>query len=260
MSRSVPSAGKALLLIAMGLFLYSRIANATIYFYINERFIVYTFAAALVLVLVGMSYPLRTKQAGHATNGVDQQCDHHGHHHGHEHGHEHRHTLSWIAVLVLALPIVLGMLVSPKPLGVAALENRELDVTGSELPRAVRPVHDAVASERNLLEWWQAFQASPNAGSLVGQDAEVTGFVYHDERFGEGHFVVTRYVVSCCVADATVVGMVVRWPDAEALQDDQWVSVRGKIAEAAEKEQDLPILAAEAVDLVAAPQQPYLYP
>jgi putative membrane protein len=250
-TRPVPVGIKPLLLIGLGLFLYGRIASGAIFFYINERFIVLTLAAVLGLVLVGMSHPLRRGDPAHS----DHSCGNHDHDHEHQH-----HTLSWRSVLVLALPIVLGMAVSPKPLGVAALETRELDMAGSGLPHALRQPDNVVASERNLLEWWQAFQLSSDSDALVGQDAEVTGFVYHDDRFGKDHFVVTRYVVNCCVADATVVGMVVRWPHTGQLANDQWVTVRGQIAGATQEEWHMPVLAANSVELTTAPRQPYLYP
>jgi len=85
-------------------------------------------------------------------------------------------------------------------------------------------------------------------------------FVYRDPRYGEGHFLATRFVVSCCVADAAVVGLVVRWPETAALQDDQWVEVRGRFAPSLLDNWKPPILIAEAVTPVETPHQPYLYP
>jgi putative membrane protein len=71
---------------------------------------------------------------------------------------------------------------------------------------------------------------------------------------------VTRFVVSCCVADANVAGMVVRWPEATALAADQWVEVTGSLAAGDLEGELLPVLAAESVKPVAVPEQPYLYP
>ena len=50
------NAVKALLLIALALFLYTRLANGTLYFYINERFVGFTLIAVFGLLAVGLSY------------------------------------------------------------------------------------------------------------------------------------------------------------------------------------------------------------
>jgi putative membrane protein len=88
----------------------------------------------------------------------------------------------------------------------------------------------------------------------------VVGFVYHDDRYGEGHFMLVRYIVSCCVADASALGLVVASSDAASLTDDQWVQVRGHFIAGDLDNWQLPVLVADAIEPVAFPNQPYLYP
>ena len=47
---------KTVLLVALGVFLYTRIANGTLYYYINERFALFTVIGVVGLLLLGMSY------------------------------------------------------------------------------------------------------------------------------------------------------------------------------------------------------------
>lgn len=90
---------KTLILIATGLFLYSRVLNDSIFFYINERFITLTVAASVGFILVAVSYYRRS--ANHD----------HDHGDGHEHG-----SLTWLGWVIVAIPVVFGLLVRPQPL------------------------------------------------------------------------------------------------------------------------------------------------
>jgi uncharacterized repeat protein (TIGR03943 family) len=157
----------------------------------------------------------------------------------------------------------LGLLVPPRPLGAAALGNREvvLSVENSALPASVQSAAKA-AQERNMLDWWRSFQAvsADDYGQFTNQEANFIGFVYKDPRFGDGYFLATRFVVSCCTADASVVGMVVRWSDAAKLTNDQWVEVKGKFAPSTVHNWSPPVLVAEAITPIDTPAQPYLYP
>jgi hypothetical protein len=49
-------AAKALILLALALFLYTRLADGTLFFYINQRFMAYTVLAIVGLVAVAISY------------------------------------------------------------------------------------------------------------------------------------------------------------------------------------------------------------
>jgi putative membrane protein len=118
------------------------------------------------------------------------------------------------------LPVILGVFFSPQPLGAAALERREVKVGGvrSTMPAAVRSSAAKASLDKNVLDWSQLFaNAQDPAAQYAGETARVTGFVFRDSRFATDQFLVTRFLVSCCVADASVSGLVVRWPDAAAL-------------------------------------------
>ena len=254
---------KALLLVGLGVFLYGRIAGGTLTYYINERFAGYTLFAALGLLGVGLFYLFGQRDDdAHDQTHHDHAHHDHGHHdHGH-HDHGHSHGLSWGGALLVAMPVILGLLVAPQPLGVAALANREvsLSVENSALPASVRLSGQRSPRERNILEWWQTFQATADYDTLVGQEAQVVGFVFRDGRYGEDVFMATRFVVSCCVADAVVVAMVVQWPETAALENDQWVEVEGVFVRSGLENWRPPILAATRVTPVDIPAQPYLYP
>jgi len=252
---------KALLLLGLALFLYTRLAGGTLFFYINERFAAYTMLAIVGLILVGVSYrPLGRKQTtlDGSPVAIDDIVDH-----NHDQGHGHDHALTLSGALLILLPMVLGVLVPPQPLGAAALANREVNVTmqGSALPAAVRAAADKNAVDKNVLDWLNTFAGTPDpVRTFAGQPATVVGFVFRDARFAENQFMVTRFVVSCCVADANVAGMVVRWPAAATLPADQWVTVSGVLEAGALGDQPVPVLAAQRVEPVDVPQHPYLYP
>ncbi len=256
----LPNRLKPLLLIALGLFLYGRLANGTLFFYINQRFAIYTFLAIFGLLLVGLSYHF-----SQTTDAHDHHPDGHPHAHGHTHAPGHQHTLSWGSVLLLVLPIGLGLLVPPQPLGASALSNREINAGANTVnsPAASRDAAEKAAADKNILDWWETFHAAanPNENSaIVGQRTRVVGFVYQDKQYGNTHFLVTRFVVSCCVADAAALGLVVAWPAAQQLHNDQWVEVTGTFAAGHLATWSLPILVAQQVTPVAVPNQPYLYP
>lgn len=267
----IQNGAKAILLIALGLFLYSRLAGGTLAFYINERFFGYTLFAFLGLLMVGLSYPLirrgQRRQAGAQAAATDaaqlgSQIDYQYHDLApHDHSRDHRLTL--LGACIVALPIVLGIFVPPRPLGAAALETRELNLDlragNSALPAAIARVGQD-DGPRNIMDWWHTFQRTSDLSTLQGSQVQVEGFVYHDSRYGDEYFMVTRFVVSCCTADASALALLVHWPQAQALETDQWIEVRGVFTPGDVENWRPPILTAESITPIDIPTHPYLYP
>ncbi len=269
----VQAALKGLLLLGLGIFLFTRITTGTLNYYISQRFDWLTVAAVLGLIVVGLSYRYLLQEAEDSDAASDDLApDRSGeagsevaedsHQHSHDHGHDHSHALGWSGLVLISLPIVLGLLVPPRPLGVAALQNREISGGGldSVLPAAAGSTLVRESSERTILDWVLAFHQGERPAET--DTADVVGFVYLDDAADEAAFTLTRFVVGCCAADAMAVGLPVSLAaglsSEEALEEGQWVRVVGQFA--ASTGNDIPVLMAEQLEAIPEPNQPYLYP
>ena len=247
------------LLATLGIFLFSRYVNGSLSYYIHPRFNGLTALTAAGLVVIAIAY------GRHHWLRRDNHHDHQGddaHDHDHQLVHDHSHDLSWVGLALLAIPIVLGFFVQPRPLGASALGNRQVSVgtlASARAPEGSYFTTIATAGERNIMDWLYAFQNARDPGAFDGEEAHVIGFVYRDDRFDAGTFMVGRFTVSCCVADAAPVGLIVRWPQAPELADDEWVEVTGRFETGDFGGITMPILVADAVVKTNAPAQPYLY-
>ena len=261
----VQAALKGLLLLGLGIFLLTRITSGTLNFYISQRFDWLIIAAVLGLFVVGGSYRFLLRKGEQPSAGPDEAApDPSGEAEtlAGEDSHQHSHTLGWSGFLLISLPIILGLLVPPRPLGVAALQNREISAGAldSVLPAAVRSSRVQESSERTILDWVLAFHEGERPAET--DTADVIGFVYLDDASDEVQFTLTRFVVGCCAADAMAVGLPVSLAadlsSEDGLEEGQWVRVVGQFSTPAGNA--LPVLMAEQLEAVPEPNQPYLYP
>jgi uncharacterized repeat protein (TIGR03943 family) len=248
---------QALILAGLGLFLLHKIWTGTLYWYINERFLLLVLLAAIgFLALARIVLPGRP--------GAGEQAHGHPHEHaGHNPEHEAERgsaATTWGLVLV-ATPLMVGLVLPARPLGSSAIANRGINTSAPLTAGDAAPVQlDLASTDRNVLDWVRAFNYADDPAEYTGQAADVIGFVYHDGRLAKGQFLVSRFAVTCCSADATAIGMLVSWPEAEALETNTWVRVRGPVAVSTFVGRPTPLVVAETLEGVEPPAQPYLYP
>ncbi|HEC21781.1 MAG TPA: TIGR03943 family protein [Chloroflexi bacterium] len=236
---------KALILILMAIFFAEKLVSGKLYFYIGPRFgWLSALAVALFIILAG-SYNMVGQQ------GTESEHEHH------DHGHE--KTSAW-SLLIVSLPLILGTLIPARPLGASAVSSRgiatDLAPEGETSDRTLT----IVPAERNILDWVRVISTSPDPAALAGEEADVVGFVYRDARFASDQFMVARFTITCCVADATAIGLVVQSPEASRYADDSWVRVKGTFAKGTLDGQPIPLIVADEITPVQPPEQPYLYP
>lgn len=223
---------EVLLLSGTGALLTVKWMRGALDFYIHPRYTVLVLLAALVLFLMGgvRLRDLFAPQANRRLNGLH---------------------------LLLALPLLLGVLVPAQPLGADTLAGRGLDLSTAPL-LSQQPVEGDPA-QWNLLQWAMALPVQGE--ELSGETVDVVGFVFQDERMGRDAFYVARYVITCCAADGTAAGLPVQWPDGEALPADTWVRVQGTLARITTGDGlTIPAIAATSVEPVDQPESPYLFP
>lgn len=262
---------QALVLGATGLFLLQKIWSGTLYFYINERFLVLILLAALgflVLAQVLITDLFPRNPRNRELNGTLDDSDE-GHHareyipsHLHSYGAGHSHPSQrflW-ALLVVALPVLLGVLIPTRPLGASVVANKGLRISS--------PVRSDEANyllllevppeNRTILDWLQIFGSAQDPASLIGESVDVIGFVYRDPRLPDGQFMISRFTLTCCVADAFAVGMVVDSSDAATYAENTWVRVQGTLGLSAVESQVIPRIKVDKIQVVSEPAQPYL--
>jgi putative membrane protein len=238
---------KPVILVLMAIFFAQKLYSGTLFYYIGPRFSWLVLVAAAVLIALAGSFNLARGNDTH-----DHDADH-----THVHG---RSTASLWPLAVVALPLALGVLVPARPLGAGAATNRGISTDYAVSADERGTLLSVAPSSRTVLDWARAMSANPDPTALDGQQADVVGFVYRDPRFASDQFMVARFAITCCVADATAIGVVVQSADAAGLAVNSWVRVTGGFEAGRLAGAGLPVLIAADVTPVHPLEQPYLYP
>lgn len=239
---------KTAILLGLGAYFVYNIISGNLTNYINIRFAWLSYVAAVLFLLIGgFSLLNLLRRRSHA--------DEHAHH---DHDHAHRSgVMSWLTLAVVAVPLVLGTLIPSRPLGAEAIDG-DLSISsaslGSVTTFAVNP------QDRNVLDWLRVFNSTTDYSELNGQPADMIGFVYLEPNFGAEQFMVARFTISCCVADASAIAVPAAWEGAADLPQGEWVRVQGTIQTGEFRGERMPILQATSVELIPQPEHPYLYP
>ncbi|PFA25182.1 MULTISPECIES: TIGR03943 family putative permease subunit [Bacillus cereus group] len=92
-----------------------------------------------------------------------------------------------------------------------------------------------------------------------GKEITFTGFIYHDKEVKGDQVVVARYGITCCVADASVWGMIVSGEDVKSLPEETWVKVTGTLDETTYKGTLFPLVKLNKAEKIETPKNPYVY-
>lgn len=243
---------QALILAGLGIFLFSKVMDGQILLYINRRFVILVLLAGLALLFLAQL--ILQERTGLADTGHEE-------HEGHEAAPAAEGTNSGWILLLVALPLLVGLFTPARPLSAGALKTRAINtISGLSVRSDPAQAASIPPSQRSLLDWIRITGEPEQINHMQGQPADVTGFVYHDPRLGEGQFMVARFAVACCVADASALGMVVFWPESSDLVQNGWVRVQGQIERAELAGRSLPAIRAGTVESVPEPEQPYIFP
>jgi uncharacterized repeat protein (TIGR03943 family) len=253
---------KAVVLSGLGAMLLLKIMSGTLTFYINERFAWLTFVALALLGIFGLMLILRLwegrsffKFRSHAQaddapalgNQIDPLQPR-------------RYSLSWSGIAIIAIPMLLGLIVPARPLGASAVGTQSMGASASVRPGNTITLQRAASGPKNILDWLHDFARNSDANAYAGQAVDVIGFVYKDPRDTADEFWVSRFAITCCVADASAVGLLVKTSEAGVLKNDSWVHVTGKFSVGEFAGQQMPVITPDKVTPTSQPDNPYLYP
>lgn len=155
----------------------------------------------------------------------------------------------------LILPAVLIATLPPASLGSFAASRRSSVVGGG----FISAPDDIRTGELTLLAVGGALRDPESMAALrerAGEEVNFIGFVDREDSTPASEFTLTRFVVSCCVADALGVEVRVVGAPPGRFKDDQWVDVTGSLYPL----EDEIVVDASAIRAIERPKQPYLSP
>ncbi len=227
---------KSLILFGMGIYLTLLILTGNLDNYINQRFAWLVVVGALLFFVLALT---------NLYGSLHPQGRDHDHHHYH---------ITWDILLVVAFPLLLAILIPARSLGIEAVNGGV----------SLNPVGVASVSrsplDRNILDWLREFDRAASPAQFNGTPVDVIGFVYREPIHPEDGFMLARFTMSCCVADAFPIGMPIIAAGAEKYAAGEWLRVGGQLKASTFGSEILPVVFAEAIERVDEPSQPYLYP
>lgn len=118
-----------------------------------------------------------------------------------------------VTALVLALP--------PAPSFADLAGQRPRDESGADTLTFLLP-----PAERSLTDWVRLLRSQPDPALHENNPVRISGFVL---PMPDGPPQLARLLVRCCLADATPVGLPVRWPPGPPPRADQWLAIEGRM-------------------------------
>lgn len=241
---------KAAVLLGMGAYLTILMLTGAINNYMNQRFQWMVVVAACLFVMLGIYSVWRLLRRTDETHTLDDNLN--VSHAGHAHS-----SISWSAIGIMCIPLMLAVLVPSQPLGANAVNG------GISLnPVGVGDAGSVARSDtdRNILDWLREFNRVENPATFNGDSADLIGFIYREPYMTDDQFMLARFTLSCCVADAFAIGIPVITDDATAYVTGDWLRIQGTFTAGQFGDNQVPILRPTSLQTAQIPSSPYLYP
>ncbi|MFD1178998.1 TIGR03943 family putative permease subunit [Paenibacillus puldeungensis] len=181
------------------------------------------------------------------------------------------------------LPLGLGMLLPNQAMGSAAAAQKGMSLTSPILAaerieqffQAPDPYNVEFTELAKRLYPEKVIEVRPEIFSETigaielfkekfrGKSVKLSGFVYQEPKVVGGHneFILGRFLVLCCTADAAPFGVVITsMQPLEGIGKDSWIEVEGTIEPQTRQGKEIITIAASHIREIPHPKTPYVYP
>jgi len=164
-----------------------------------------------------------------------------------------------LAILIVAA--VISLLITPRPFNSDTAIHRGLDegLTVTRNSPATFRLNQR-SEDRTLIDWVRTLDVYPEPDAYAGLPAKIDGFAVHSRQLPDNYLTLTRFVITCCAADAYPVGLPVKLPQPrQAYPQDQWFRVEGQMATENLGERRQLVLVATTITPIPEPDNPFMY-
>ena len=232
-----------LILSLIGLMVLYLFWNDYLIFYIYPAYNGLVFVAAVLTLLFGLYNFVQTKQDDHC--GCNDSSS---------------NAAYSILKLLLFAPILIGLLLPPKPLSVELALTRgvsfELEANRQQ---SIFDTFTTNPENRTLFDWIRVLTANPEPDTYLDQKVNLTGFLIYPKDYPDQVYI-SQFIISCCAADARPISLPVL--NTELFQDyteGDWISLLGSMQVYQSETERKAIVKAEKIQAISPPKNPYVY-
>lgn len=213
-------------------------ATGTLGYYVNSRTVWIVLLGAILFAGVGVVVMRAAILEGNKADG----------------GRRRRFTWRTAAFFI---PLVAGLVLPAQPL--SAISGQASSLGGLQLAS-----HVSSGNSGDRFGYWVSALANhPDVGWWTGQHVTMVGFAALQSGMPKDTFIVGRYLVTCCVVDATLFGFPVRVSRGKLPPEGAWVQVKGEFGRTYWTDPtgaQYPFIEQAQISFVNTPASPYLSP
>jgi uncharacterized repeat protein (TIGR03943 family) len=230
---------------AWGILLLKYAIDGTLYILIHPSYYLLVTVTGGCLVLIGI---LQSWRLYHSKSIGDREL-------------QHSSLLPpGITTMLLLLSAIVGLIITPKLFNSQAAVQRGVSSEAVTVTRnQTQAFRTTIKPEsKTLVDWVRTLNIYPEPDSYLGQKVNVSGFVVHRPELAPNYLMLSRFVITCCAADAYPVALPVKFTgDIKTYPQDIWLQVKGKmIVETLNGSRQL-VIAATELQPIPAPKNPY---
>lgn len=118
-------------------------------------------------------------------------------------------------------------------------------------------------TSENFINTYENIYGNPY--DYVGRIINMKGFVYNQNGLNKNEFILSRILVSCCSADAQLVGLLCDYSQGNVLTEGTWVNVEGTLGQYEYKDSKsgetnvIPIIKIDKIEQIEVENNEYIY-
>ncbi|MFK2824503.1 TIGR03943 family protein [Bacillus sp. B190/17] len=135
------------------------------------------------------------------------------------------------------------------------------EMTDAEYKEKIKQLdHSAIIDMKD--EVFEPYYGEINADpeKYTGRTVKLTGFVYKEKGLQANQVVIARFLITHCVADASLIGFLTELDEGQAVKEDTWLEIEATVKVTLYNNEKWPILKMTSWKEIAEPNEPYVYP
>jgi putative membrane protein len=284
---------RAFILLAFSALLFKLHYTGDISKFINPKYEILSQLASIIFLILFFIQTTRIWSSHHHSH---HHCHHDDQHCHHDHGNSPFNTKKLISYLVIIFPLGTGLFLPPKVLDASIADKKGAMLILSNQNQASRESEsqknatDELLEDPNLSENQQelseeeynqlikqleqkgtiemndsvyaAFydEINMDIDKFIGKKIKIKGFVYKEEGLTPNQLVISRFLITHCVADASIIGFLTEFSKVPTLDLDTWIEAEGVLDVTSYNGAELPLIKITGWKKINEPKTPYVYP